>query len=149
MHRLTESELKEILMNNLPAIDQHGEIIEYVGQGEVRIRLPFRHEYLGADVWESTGGVVYSGPMVMGLADTAMYGCIHANLGPDIVAVIVTLTITFLRPAAAADLIAEARILRRGKRLVYLEAYLYSDANNEPIGHVVSTHAIRDRGQKR
>lgn len=148
MPNLTEWELKDVLSKNLSAIDQHYETIESVGDGEVRLRLPFRKEYLGADVWGNTGGVVYSGPMVMGFADTAMYACILAALGRDVIPVIVTLTITFLRPAAAADLIAQARIIRRGKRLVYLETYLYSDGNTEPIGHVVSTYAIRDREQK-
>ena len=146
MHKLTESELKEVLVKNLPAIDQHGEIVERVGHGEVRLRLPFRKEYLGADVWGHTGSVVYSGPMVMGFADTAMYACIHASLGREVVPVISTLTITFLRPAAAADLIAEARLIRRGKRLAYLETYLYSQGDAEPIGHVTSTYAIRFRG---
>ncbi len=143
MRKLTESELKDVLSKNLPAVDQHREVVERVGLGEVRLRLPFRKEYLGADVWGNTGGVVYSGPMVMGLADMAMYGCIHATLGRDVVPVIATLTITFLRPASGADLIAEARIIRLGKRLVYLETYLYSEGEVEPIGHVTSTYAIR------
>ncbi len=145
MRKLSESELKDILLRNLPAIDQHNEVVERVGYGEVRLRLPFRKEYLGVEVWRNTGGVVYSGPTVMGFADTAMYGCIHMALGPDVIPVIVTLTITFLRPAAEADLIAEARVIRHGKRLVYLEAYLYSDGNGEPMGHVTSTYAIRFR----
>jgi acyl-coenzyme A thioesterase PaaI-like protein len=145
MRELSESELKDILLKNLPAIDQHSEVVERVGLGEVRLRLPFRKEYLGADVWGNTGGVVYSGPIVMGFADTAMYGCIHAALGRDVIPVIATLTITFLRPAAAADLIAETRIIRRGKRLVYLEAYLYSEGDAEPVAHVTSTYAIRFR----
>ena len=145
MRKLTESELKDVLSKNLPAVDQHREVVERVSLGEVHLRLPFRKEYLVADVWGNTGGVVYSGPMVMGLADMAMYGCIHATLGRDAVPVIATLTITFLRPAPAADLIAEARIIRLGKRLVYLETYLYSEGEMEPIGHVTSTYAIRLR----
>ncbi len=145
MRKLSELELKDILLKNLPAIDQHNEVVEHVGPGEIRLRLPFRKEYLGADVLGNTGGVVYSGPMVMGFADTAMYGCIHAALRREVIPVIVTLTITFLSPAAEADLIAEARIIRRGKRLVYLEAYLYSEGNKEPMGHVTSTYAIRFR----
>ncbi len=38
MHELTESEVEEVLVKNLPAIDQHGETVERVGQGEVRLR---------------------------------------------------------------------------------------------------------------
>jgi hypothetical protein len=47
MHELTESELKQVLVKNLPAIDQHGESVERIGHGDVRLRLPFRKEYLG------------------------------------------------------------------------------------------------------
>jgi acyl-coenzyme A thioesterase PaaI-like protein len=148
MNELTESELKQVLMTNLPAIDQHGESVERIGHGDVRLRLPFRKEYLGADPWGHTDGVVYSGPMVMGFADTAMYACVHAALGREVIPVIANLTITFLRPAAAADLVAEARLVRRGKRLAYLETYLYSEGNPEPIGHVTSTYAIRFREPK-
>ncbi len=50
MRKLNELELKNILLKNLPAIDQHGEVVERVGRGEVRLRLPFRKEYLGADM---------------------------------------------------------------------------------------------------
>ncbi|HEX3037160.1 MAG TPA: PaaI family thioesterase [Thermodesulfobacteriota bacterium] len=145
MRKLSESELKNILLKNLPAIDQHGEVVGRVGNGEVRLRLPFRKEYLGADEWGNTGSLVFSGPMVMGFAHTAMYGCIHAALGRDVIPIVATLSITFLRPVAAADLIADARIIRRGKRLVYLETYLYSEGDKEPIGHVTSTYAIRFR----
>jgi uncharacterized protein (TIGR00369 family) len=135
-------------LRNLPAIDHHQEVVERVGGGEDRVRLPFRDEYLGADVWQDTGQGVYSGPLVMALADTAMYACIHATLGRDIVAVIITMTITFLRPASAADLSAEARVVRQGKRQVYLEVTLYSDGVAELIAHATATYSVRDRIRK-
>ena len=53
----------------------------------------------------------------MGFADTAMYCCVMAAMGPDVIPVMVTLNIAFLRPVGASDLIAEARIVRRGGRL--------------------------------
>jgi acyl-coenzyme A thioesterase PaaI-like protein len=107
------------------------------------MRLPFRPEYMGADVWGKSGKRAYSGPLVMGLADSAMYGCLHGVLGREIVAVIVTLTISFIRPAAAADLIAEVRIVRLGGRLAYLETHLYSGDDPEPVSHVTATYAVR------
>jgi uncharacterized protein (TIGR00369 family) len=142
---LSKTELEDLLIRNLPAVDHHDEVVEQIGDGNVRIRVPFREEYLGADIWGDSDQVVFSGPMVMALADTAMYGCIHANLGRDVVAVIVTINITFLRPAKAADLIAEARIMRRGKRLVNLEAHIYSDGESEPMMHATSTYSVRSR----
>ena len=69
---------------------------------------------MGAEPWQDDSGFVFSGPMVMGLADTAMYGCVMAALGADVIPVMANLNITFLRPARACDLVAEARIVRRG-----------------------------------
>ena len=145
MSKLKKSELKDLLLKNLPRVDDHGEVVETIGNGKIRIRLPIREDYLGNDIWGKTGDSIYSGPIVMGLADTAMYGCILSALGQNFIPVIVTFTINFLRPISANDLIAEARILRLGKRLVYLETYLYSDGTSEPVAHITSTYAIRDR----
>jgi acyl-coenzyme A thioesterase PaaI-like protein len=79
----------------------------------------------------------------MGFADTAMYACMHAVLGADVVAVMSNLMITFIRPARASDLIADARLIRRGRSLAYLEVYLYSDGSADPVAHATSTFAYR------
>jgi acyl-coenzyme A thioesterase PaaI-like protein len=67
----------------------------------------------------------------------------------DVVAVLSNLVITFLRPALASDLIAEAKIIRIGRRLAYLETYLFSDGSAEPIAHATSQLRIplRRRGR--
>lgn len=140
---LDKADIKNIIATKLPAVDQHDEIVERVTEQEVCIRVPFKREYLGGDAWGTGGGAVYSGPMVMGLADTAMYACVHAAVGRHCVPVIVTLTVSFLRPARASDLIAEARIVRRGRRLAYLEASLSSDGAPERVAHAVATYAVR------
>ncbi len=148
MSALSATELKALIVSNLPPVDQHDEIVEAVGEGWVRIRLPFRQSYLGADPWLSTSGglptdsVVFSGPMVVGFAETVMYSCVHATLGRDIISVIVNLMITFLRPAKASDLIGNGRLIRAGKRHAYVEVYLYSEGDAEPIAHVTSTYSI-------
>ncbi len=127
----------------LPEIDRHGEVVEQVGDGELQIRLPFRPEFMGLDVWAGSGARVYSGPMVLGFTDTAMYACIVGSLGPEALAINQTTTTTFLRPVKEADLVAKARILRRGKRSLYLETFLYSDGETEPVSHTTATFAVR------
>lgn len=139
---LSETEIKALIVANLPSVDQHDEIVEAVGEGWVRIRLPFHQDYLGTDPWLATDEGVFSGPMVMGFADTVMYSCIHAMLGRDVIAVMVNLMVTFLRPAKAVDIIGKGHLIRRGKRLAYAEAYLYSEGDTEPIAHVTSTYSI-------
>jgi len=139
---LTIEEVQAAL-GKLPVVDHHGEIVEYVGDGELRMRLPFRREYMGRDVWKGSGANVYSGPMVLGFADTAMYACIVGTFGGKVLGIIQTMTTNFLRPARDTDLIAQVRISRRGKRSIYLEVWLFSDGDTEPAAHVTATAAIR------
>jgi acyl-coenzyme A thioesterase PaaI-like protein len=98
---------------------------------------------MGRDVWKGSGANVYSGPMVLGFADTAMYACIVGTFGGKVLGIIQTMTTNFLRPARDTDLIAQVRISRRGKRSIYLEAWLFSDGDTEPAAHVTATAAIR------
>ena len=142
MTALTPAELERLWTTNLPSIDDHQERVEAITERGLRARFPFKPAHIGVDVWNDTGAPVFSGPMVMGFADKVMYGCLHAHLGRGILGVMVNIGLTFLRPAQATDLIAEARLVRLGKRHAYLEAYLYSDGDDEPIAHATSTHSI-------
>ena len=142
---LTASETEQMIVKNLPQIDHHGEKVEYVGNNFIRVRLPYNPAFMGAEPWQDGSGQVFSGPMVMGFADTAMYCCVLAALGAEVIPVMATFTITFLRPAQAADLIAEARIVRRGGRLSYLECWLRSDGETEPCAHITSTYRVAKR----
>jgi uncharacterized protein (TIGR00369 family) len=136
-------DLENLIIEKLPLIDHNNEVAEHVSKTAVRIRMPYRPEYMGQDIWQDSGGGVFSGPKVMGLADTSMYVCMHAALGRDVVAVLSNLVITFLRPALAKDLIAEAKIIRIGRRLAYLETYLFSEGGAEPVAHATSSFAYR------
>lgn len=133
----------QIALSKLPAIDHHGEIVETVRDGELEIRLPFRPEFMGVDVWKGSSARVYSGPRILGFADTAIYACIVGSLGADALGIVQSTTTNFLRPAKEADLVAKVRILRRGKSSVYLEAFVYSDGDAEPIAHTTTTAIVR------
>jgi acyl-coenzyme A thioesterase PaaI-like protein len=100
---------------------------------------------MGTEPWQDGSGRVFSGPMVMGFADTAMYCCVMGAMGEHVIPVMANLSITFLRPALAKDLIAEARIVRRGGRLHYLECWLTSDGESEPCAHITSTYRVSKR----
>src|SRR5947208_3362087 len=145
MPSLTPEQAQLAIATNLPRVDHHGEIVEAVGEDTLRMRLPFKPEYVGAEPWQDGSGLIFSGPMVMGFADTAMYCCVLAAMGTGVIPVIANLNITFLRPARAADLIGEARIVRRGRRLSYLECWLTSEGAAEPCAHVTSTYRVSRR----
>ena len=145
---LTAGETERTIVQNLPVIDHHGEIVELVGRNSIRVRLPYRQEFMGAEPWQDGAGRVFSGPMVMGFADTTMYCCVMAAMGMNVIPVMANFNVTFLRPAKASDLIAEARIVRRGGRLHYLECWLTSDGEPEPCAHVTSTYRVSRRGDR-
>jgi uncharacterized protein (TIGR00369 family) len=136
-------DLENVIIEKLPPVDHNGEIVERVARDSIRIRMPYQPEYMGNDIWQNSGSGVFSGPKVMGLADSSMYVCLHAALGRNVVAVLSNLVITFLRPAEGSDLIAEAKIIRLGRRLAYLETYLFSEGRPEPVAHATSSFAYR------
>lgn len=142
MPTLTVRQVQSTMIAGLPPIDYHDEVIESVGPNTLRLRLPFKSEYLGAELWQDGSGRVFSGPMVMAVADTAMAACVQAAFGGGIIAVMVNFNVTFLSPARAADLIADVRLVRRGGRLCYLECSLNSEGETHPCAHVTSTYRV-------
>jgi acyl-coenzyme A thioesterase PaaI-like protein len=145
MPLLTAEQAQRTITTNLPPVDHHNEVVEAVGPDTLRLRLPFRPDYLGAEPWQDGSGRVFSGPMVMGFADTAMYCCVMAALGMSVIPVMANFNVTFLSPARAADLVADVRIVRRGGRLHYLECWVSSDGESHPCAHVTSTYRVSRR----
>jgi uncharacterized protein (TIGR00369 family) len=76
------------------------------------------------------------------LADVAIYACVLAHYGPLALAVTTNLNINFLRKPGRRDLLAEARLLKAGRRLAVGEIALYSDGELEMVAHATSTYAI-------
>ncbi len=70
------------------------------------------------------GGIV-SGPTLMGLADVAAYAVVLAHIGPVAMAVTNTLNITFLRPCQTERVVADARLLKLGRRLATIDVRLW------------------------
>ena len=88
------------------------------------------------------GGTV-SGPTLMALADCAMYVVLLSAIGPIGLAVTTNLNINFLRKGQAGqDILAEARLLKLGKRLAVGEVNLLSGSSPDPIAHVTATYSI-------
>ena len=114
-----------------------GLTIERVDYGDVRVRREFHEDYL------RPGGTI-SGPTMMELADFAMYVAVFSAIGRQPLAVTTNLSINFLRKPARADLVAEARLLKVGKRLAVGEVTIYSEGLADPVAHVTSTYSIPD-----
>ena len=88
------------------------------------------------------GGTVY-GPVLMGVADEALYVAILGEIGIVPLAVTTSLTINFLRkPPASKAVIGICKLLKVGKSLAVGEVALYSEGTDEPVAHVVGTYSI-------
>lgn len=114
-----------------------GLAIERVGYGDIRVRRHFQKNSI------RPGGTI-SGPTMMELADFAMYVAVFSAVGPQPLAVTTNLNINFLRKPEQADLIADARLMKVGKRLAVGEVTIYSEGMPEPVAHVTSTYSIPD-----
>lgn len=88
------------------------------------------------------GGTV-SGPVLMAVADVALYVAILGEIGLVSLAVTTSLSINFLRkPSPEKDIIGRCNLIKVGKSLVVGEVALYSDGNKDPVAHVVGTYSI-------
>jgi acyl-coenzyme A thioesterase PaaI-like protein len=88
------------------------------------------------------GGTV-SGPVLMAVADVALYVAIIGEIGLVPLAVTTSLNINFLRkPSSERDIIGVCKLLKLGKVLAVGEVSLYSEGQDEPVAHVVGTYSI-------
>jgi uncharacterized protein (TIGR00369 family) len=133
--RISETQFQEISRQRVPFIGQLGVVVDGLSYGSVNLRIPFQDEFL------RPGGTI-AGPVMMGLADLAMYGVVLSMIGPVELAVTTSLNINFLRRPRPGDVLAHARILKLGRRLAVGEVMLYRDGDDEPVAHVTSTYSI-------
>ena len=88
------------------------------------------------------GGTV-SGPVMMTLADVALYVAILARIGIVPLAVTTNLSINFLRkPRADRRVIARCRLMKLGKTLAVGEVWIYSEGEDVLVAHATGTYAI-------
>ena len=78
----------------------------------------------------------------MTLADTTTWLLVLAHLGPILAVVTTSLHIDFLRRAEAGELIAEAELIKLGRRLAITEVRIRSASHPEPVARAGVTHAI-------
>ena len=119
--RMDADELAAFLDEAFPPAARRafGDVV-LVAAGHVRMRfVPTRD-------MTRPGGLV-SGPVLMGLADVAGYAVVLAHIGPVAMAVTNTLTMNFLRACRCEPVVADARLLKLGRRLALVDVRLWQD----------------------
>lgn len=127
--------LTAFLKSDFPQVGSEFEVDSVDAEG-VTVRLKVTDAHL------RPGGTV-SGPSMFALADVGMYLAILSRLGPVALAVTTNCSIDFMRkPAAGADVICKARILKLGRVLAVGDAMIFSDGQQAPVARASLTYSI-------
>ena len=136
MTKMTAQEVEDFIFSHFPG--RQGKRIfrvEEVDDMTARVRMIYHERQL------RPGGTI-AGPALMALADTAIFVALLAMLGPVASAVTTNLNINFLHKPAPKDVIADAKLLKLGKRLVVGDVTMYSDGDPTPVAHATLTYSI-------
>ena len=135
MTDITIQEIELLTLESLPFAVDYGFSVDSVGSGTSTVRAPYQESFL------RPGGTI-SGPVIMGLADYALFVAILTKIGLVELAVTTNLNINFLRRPDPGDLLAVANVVKIGKRLAVGQIEVYLDGEESMIAHVTSTYSI-------
>ena len=135
--KLSVGELERLLGAEFPEMfnSRSGYVIEKVWHGGCRVRKRFHAKSL------RPGGTV-AGTTMMAVADFALYVAILATIGWVPLTVTTNLNINFLKKPAARDLLAEAKLLKLGKRLAVGDISIRSEGEDDLVAHATATYSI-------
>ena len=135
MAEITVARFNQIIRDELPLADEMGMLADSISHGKAILRLPFRNNMI------RPGGTI-AGPFMMALADVAMYAVALSVIGEVQLAVTTSFNVNFLHRPLPADLIAQGKVLKAGKRLVVSEVEVHSEGNKEVVAHAAGAYSI-------
>ncbi len=133
---MTDIDSLQAALGNIfaPWVQQLGLRVRAVRGGDVVLALPVTPELL------HVGGIL-CGQATMAAADSAMVLAIGLDLGEFRPMTTVQLQTSFLKPIAGAEASVTARVLRRGKSLVFGEIEI-AGADGKLAAHATTTYAL-------
>ncbi|MDO9707744.1 PaaI family thioesterase [Paracraurococcus lichenis] len=131
----TVAEIQAIMRAGVPLAAEWGIEVLAAEAGTALVRLPFRPVLLRP-------GNTVSGPAIMGLADVAMWAALLSVTGGKDESVTSSMTVNFLRPAGDGPVLAEARIVKRGRRQVFGEILIRAEGSEELATHITTTWTV-------
>jgi len=119
-----------------PLVQHLGIRLDDLGDGTARLSLPFSDQVV-------TMGTTVHGGAIATLADTAAMAASWsgAPVPESLRGSTVDLTVHYLAPANGTDLVADARVLRRGRSLVHVGVDV-TDAAGDLVAHAVATYKL-------
>ena len=94
--------------------------IELISKEKVIMRLPFRHDFI-------QGAGMIAGGMMAALADESMAHVVLVNLNVGENTATIEMNIRYLKATAKGEIIAEAVLIKKGKRVVTVQADILDD----------------------
>jgi uncharacterized protein (TIGR00369 family) len=134
--RITADEFKQILRDGMPSGARMAFDVVTLEHGLAVLR-----QTAGAD--ELRPGGTVSGPALFAFADLAMYAAILSIVGNVPLAVTTDATVHFLRRPRPGALVARAKVLKEGKRLVVGTIQIAPEGDESaPVAHFVMTYSV-------
>ena len=129
----TKADIIDFLKREFP---QSKCVVEEVGNRSATVTHQVGPEHLRP-------GETVSGPLLMTVADVAIYVAILGTIGIVPLAVTTSLTINFLRrPAAGKPIVGVCQLIKVGRALIVGEVALYSQDSQEMVAHAVGTYSV-------
>lgn len=134
---MTVDDIEDFLTREFPEMHLGGKVyfVERVSPGEIVMRFVTDARHL------RPGGTI-SGPAQFALADVASYAAVLAHAGPVALAVTTGATINFLKKPPPGGLLATARVLKLGRRLVVIDCAIASSDDGQLVAHAVATYSL-------
>ncbi len=133
--KIYPEEFLELARDGVPYVGQLGLSVESWSAGHVVLRLPCD------DLILRPGGTI-CGPALMGLADVTLYGVVMSLLGRIELAVTTDLNFHFLSKPEPADMLAEGRIMKLGRRLAVGQVAIAAEGRAQTVCQAIGSYAI-------
>ncbi len=120
------AKVKEIIENRMPANKLFGLVVVDIDDGYVKIRVPFRQEFIG-DALQN----VWHGGILAGIADTAggIAAATTTSFPQDKVNTI-DIRIDYLKGATDRDIFAIAQVIKVGNRIINADMKLFHEEDD-------------------
>lgn len=129
----TKADIIDFLKREFP---QSKCVVEEVGSGSATVTQEIGQEHLRP-------GDTVSGPLLMAVADVALYVAILGAIGIVPLTVTTSLTINFLRkPSPRKPIVGVCELIKVGRTLIVGEVALYSGRGEEMVAKAVGTYSI-------
>ena len=138
MQRMTAFDGAELMRRLVPsspfAVLLGLEVVE-LADGRAVLAMPFREELV------TIGRTVHGGALATLLDTTAMAAAWCGAPEPErLQGSTISLSVSYLAPADAVDVVAEGRVLRRGRSIAHVE--VGASAEGRPVAHALVSYKL-------